>query len=246
MDVPLSRHHAVHFRQEKHHRWRLDGSQIKTYNIGARLNPEGAYWENIEIGDRRLLFLVLRPWLVTAVLICEDLARHDPVGELLRGVGPHLVVALLMDGPQLANRWSSRYAAVLADDPGSSVISISSLGMVGLSRPDSNTPVNRTVALWKDGSDGGARELSIPDNAAALALTISVKYHGELTADARKDGDSAASPILTGVHAISLRDKGTPVEPQTPTKVHFLAAHEAAALARLVQQNTIETLDLLC
>lgn len=237
VDVPVSRHHAVHFRQDKHHRWRLDGSQIKNYGIGATLNPENAYWENIEIGDRRLLFLVLRPWLVTSVMICEDLARHDPVGELLRGVGPHLVVALLMDGPQLTNRWSSRYAAALADDPGCSVLSISSLGMVGLSRPRSANPSSRIIALWKDARDGYAQELELPRGADALALTISVRYENEVTADGRSDGKGAAFPVLSGVHPISLSSESTFRRQRGPT-VHFLAAHEAAALARLVQQDT--------
>src|SRR5687768_17746605 len=37
-------------------------------------------------------------------LICEDLARQDPIAELVRHVGPTLVVTILMDGPQLKNR----------------------------------------------------------------------------------------------------------------------------------------------
>ena len=47
-----------------------------------------------------------------AVLICEDLARQEPAAELIRAVGSNLVIALLMDGPQLNNRWPARYAAV--------------------------------------------------------------------------------------------------------------------------------------
>jgi hypothetical protein len=58
----------------------------------------------------------------------EDLARPDPVGDLVRSVGPNLVIALLMDGPQLRARWSGRYAMSLADDPGSFVLSVTSLG----------------------------------------------------------------------------------------------------------------------
>jgi hypothetical protein len=69
------------------------------------------------------------------VLICEDLARQDPAAELVRAVGPNLLVALLMDGPQLANRWPARYAAVLAEDPGTSILTLTSLGMVERSRP---------------------------------------------------------------------------------------------------------------
>lgn len=237
VDVPLSRYHAVHFRQAKHHRWRLDASQIQTYGIGARLDPKYSYWEDIDVGDRRLLFLVLRPWLVTSALICEDLARHDPVGELLRGVGPHLVIALLMDGPQLANRWSSRYAAVLADDPGSSVLSVSSLGMVSLSRPIPTDPINRKVALWKD-SATRTHELALPDGATALALTISVKYQSEDSADTRSDNGTAAVPFLTGVHEIRLPENSIQTtRAQKSPSVQFLSSRDASALARLVQQN---------
>ena len=42
----------------------------------------------------------------------------DEVAELIRDVGPTLVVTILLDGPQLATRWTARYAGVLADDPG--------------------------------------------------------------------------------------------------------------------------------
>jgi 5-methylcytosine-specific restriction enzyme A len=52
----------------------------------------------------------------------------------MRSVGPNLVVALLMDGPQLTARWPARYASVLADDPGSSVLTLTSLGMCLRSR----------------------------------------------------------------------------------------------------------------
>src|SRR4029077_198591 len=102
IDIPLSKHHAVHFRQSKHHPWRLDGPQIAQYGLGGRLqsHPEDFYWEHININDRRLRFVGLRPGLVTCGLICDNLARHDPVGELVRSVGPNLVMALLMDGPQ--------------------------------------------------------------------------------------------------------------------------------------------------
>jgi hypothetical protein len=239
VDVPLSKHHAIHFRQDKQHRWRIDPAQIKTYNIGAGLDPSCSYWEDIWIGDRRLLFLVLRPWLVTSVLICEDLARHDPVGELLRGVGPHLVVALLMDGPQLDFRWSNRYATALADDPGSSVISVSSLGMVQLSRREPKDPPNRTVALWKDSDEARAKELLLPDGAEALALTVSVKYTTETTADARDCHNASAVPVLTGVHSIRRSSESIHRVDAKPGRIEFLAPHEASVLARLVQQDTL-------
>ena len=100
-------------------------------------------------------------WLNFCVLICEDLARQDPVSELIRAVGPNLVVALLMDGPQLEHRWAAKYATVLAEDPGSSVLTVTSLGMARLSRPPKK-PVSRAVALWKD-PVSGAVEVALPE-----------------------------------------------------------------------------------
>lgn len=233
VDVPLSQNHAVHFRQAKHHRWKLDRNQIVTYGIGARLAPNRSYWENIDVGDRRLIFLVLRPWFVASVLICEDLARHDPVGELLRGVGPHLVAALLMDGPQLTSRWSSRYATALADDPGTSVLSVSSLGMVGLSRPVPTAKRSRTVALWKD-ANRGVKELSVPRDAKALAITLSVENVDERSADGRTE--KKARPVLTGVHPVKGDTELQRCDPNREPDVRFIAPNEAVDLARLAQQ----------
>jgi len=233
IDVPLSQYHAVHFRQAKHHRWKLDRDQIVTYGIGSRLDHTEPYWENIEIGDRRLLFLVLRPWFVASVLICEDLARHDPVGELLRGVGPHMVAALLMDGPQLEQRWPSRYAAVLADDPGSSVLSVSSLGMVSLAKRKPSDEPSRVVALWKD-SRQGAVELALPKGARGLAVTISVETSPEWTSDLRDF--SAQRPVLTGVHELKGEPRPDGATIAQDNQVRFLAPNEAVDLARLAQQ----------
>jgi len=69
-------------------------------------------------------FYVFRYGMSMATLICEDLARIDPVQTVIRAIGPNLVIALLMDGPQWQRRWSGRYATVLADDPGSAVLSV--------------------------------------------------------------------------------------------------------------------------
>lgn len=106
--------------QEKHHRWKLDNSQIMQYSLGSSLYHAKAWWEHIDISTRRLSFVRLAPWLNICALICEDLARPDPAGDIVRAVAPNLVVSLLMDGPQLMSRWASRHAATLAEDPGSS------------------------------------------------------------------------------------------------------------------------------
>jgi hypothetical protein len=84
-----------------------------------------------------------------SVVICEDLARPDPVGDLLRAVVPNLVLALLMDGPQIKERWSARYATTLAEDPGCSALRLTSAGMSKLSRARPVSTGARSSAFGK-------------------------------------------------------------------------------------------------
>ena len=106
-----------------------------------------------------------------------------------------------MDGPQTKERWAARYATVLADDPGCSVLSLTSLGMTQLSRPRAEPLRSRVVALWKDRFNG-ATEIELPRGDEAIAISLSTRYDEEFTADGRGDGSNAAFPILSGVHPI--------------------------------------------
>lgn len=192
---------AFEVSQLKHHRWLLDEGQIIQYHLGGNLEPSVKWWENIKIAPRQLNFLVLEQWLSMCVLVCEDLARQDPVSDIVRAVGPTLVVALLMDGPQLDSRWSARYATVLADDPGSSVLTLTSLGMVNLSRPPGKPP-SRVIALWKDVRSPGSREIELPSGSKGVVLSLSIQHREEFTADGRSDFAATGFPILTGVHPV--------------------------------------------
>lgn len=195
-------HIRASFRQEKHHRWKLDRSQIFQYDIASRLHPSASWWEHIEIGERTLAFATIRKWLCLSVLICEDLARPDPVGDVLRSVGPNLIIALLSDGPQLVGRWPGRYAGAFADDPGSSVLTVTSAGMARLSRPsDGKISKSDVVALWRDARTG-TKEIPLPENSSGLVLHLSVDYDTEWTADGRGDGNWSAYPTLSSVHGI--------------------------------------------
>jgi hypothetical protein len=158
------------------------------------------------------LSLLLVPWPYQTLarqfkdlsaLTYEDLARPDPVASLVRAVGPNLLIALLMDGPQIRERWASRFATVFADDPGCSVLSLTSIGMSQLSRPRGGPDRSRVVAIWKD-SFGGATEIELPPGSAAVAISLSIRYREEYTADGRGDGEVAAFPALSGVHPIQL------------------------------------------
>jgi predicted amidohydrolase len=147
--------------QRKHHPWKLDESQVIQYGLGGVLSPYREWWEYIDCTDRCLNFISISEDLVVCALVCEDLARPDPVANIVRAVGPNLVIALLMDGPQTKERWAARYATVLADDPGCSVLALTSLGMTQLSRPKTPPSRSRIVALWKDRFNG-ATEIELP------------------------------------------------------------------------------------
>jgi hypothetical protein len=187
--------------QYKHHRWRLEKDQICRYQLGSILDPELFWWEAIDVSARELDFWVFRHGASLAVLICEDLARIDPVQSAVRSVGPNLLIALLMDGPQLQKRWPARYATVLADDPGSAVLTLTSVGLIARS----NMPELRgeqKIALWKDAGTP-ARELELPKGAHALLLMISESDEEHFTADGRSDDKNTIRLSLSGTIPIT-------------------------------------------
>jgi hypothetical protein len=186
------------YQQDKHHRWVLDQSQISQYHLGPALNPARRWWEAIRIPPRRLILVTLTDWLTLCPLVCEDLARPDPVANTLRQIGPPLVIAILSDGPQLGSRWPARYATVLADDPGSSVLTLSSLGMVARSRPVGSTE-SRVIAAWKD-PNTGLQEIAVDVNAQAVAITATAVSTDDATADGRPS--RSGTLMLAGVEQI--------------------------------------------
>ncbi len=192
-------------RQDKHHRWLLDRQQVPQYHLGSSLDPDRDWWEAIAIPPRRVCFAELEPWLTVCPLICEDLARIDPVSGVIRAVGPNLVIALLQDGPQLAGRWTARYASILTDDPGSAVMSLTSLGMAVRSTP-AGASVRRVVALWKDRASP-LREIELAPGSDGVVLALSSKPSNESTADGRREGATkggrrSTDLILAGITQI--------------------------------------------
>lgn len=197
--IPVFGSYVPH-RQDKHHRWCMDRNQIETYELDGFLSPAKRWWEHAKVEPRNLAFFSLNDWLTFCVLICEDLARQDPVARVVRAVGPNLVIALLMDGPQLKARWPARYATVLAEDPGSSVLTITSVGMAERSRPPGES-VSRVVALWKD-AQSATREVELPAESGGLLLTLIPHWAQEWAADGRSNFQNASYPLLTGVHPL--------------------------------------------
>jgi hypothetical protein len=218
-----------HIRQRKHHRWSLDEAQIYQYHLGGVLHPHVRWWESMEVPRRSIQFVEVAE-LTLAALVCEDLAQNDDVAEVIRQVGPTIVLTALLDGPQLNSRWAARYASVLADDPGSAVMTLTSYGMVQRSRPYGRgaSPV---IALWKDPSRG-VREIPLEAGAHAVLLTLCTDRATRRSADARVPIDNGTSCFDVAVHQICASPTGSrsPHPPVTQGAPHVLELEDLSVL----------------
>lgn len=177
--------------RRKHHRWRLDARQVTDYALASALNPAVAcWWETHQIMTPELYFHRFRQSSTFVTMICEDLARSDPCHEIIRSVGPNLVFALLMDGPQLPGRWGARYASSLADDPGCSVMTFTSWGLIRRMNESGKFPPARAIALWKD-ETGNVEQIMMPQGNEPAGVLVSLA--GTDTTDYTIDGRSVTN-----------------------------------------------------
>jgi hypothetical protein len=218
-----------HIRQRKHHRWSLDEAQIYQYHLGGVLHPHVRWWESMEVPRRSIQFVEVAE-LTLAALVCEDLAQNDDVAELIRSVGPTCVLTLLLDGPQLNSRWAARYASVLADDPGSAVMTLTSYGMVRRSRPR-GLEASPVIALWKDPSTG-VHEIPLEAGAHAVLLTICMDRATRRSADGRIPVDNGTHAFDVAVHQVRASPTGSPSSPSAagPGAPHVLESEELTVL----------------
>jgi hypothetical protein len=194
---PFSSEHSAawfHIRQNKHHRWSLDESQIYQYHLGGVLHPHIRWWEATEVPRLAVQFVEVAE-LTLVGLVCEDLAWNDEVAKLMRSVGPTIVFTHLLDGPQLTSRWSARYASVLADDPGSAVATLTSYGMVQRSRPHGRD-ASQIIGLWKD-PIRGFREIPLEEGEHGVLLTVCMDRATRRSSDGRW-------PVENGTHAFDV------------------------------------------
>jgi hypothetical protein len=200
-----------HIRQDKHHRWSLDESQIYQYHLGGALHPHIRWWEAIEVPRRSVQVVEVGEGITIVSLVCEDLAQNDDVSEVIRSIGPTIVSTALLDGPQLTSRWSARYASVLADDPGSAVLTLTSFGMAKRSRPHGHVS-SPVIALWKDPARG-TREISLEPGAQGVLLTVCGARASRRSADGRWPVQSGTHYFDVAVHQIRPSD----ARPQSPS-----------------------------
>jgi hypothetical protein len=217
----------VHISQSKHHRWSLDDGQIRQYHLSGALHPHIRWWEAAEIPRRSVQFVELGDGVTLASLVCEDLAQTDDVADVIRSVGPMIVVTPLLDGPQLGSRWAARYASVLADDPGSAVLTLTSFGMAQRSRPAGfgRSPV---VALWK--APGQAtHEIPLKRGAQGVLLSASTARTAKRSYDGRRPLDNGSEFSSVTIHQIRASSTGS-VLPDARTRWSSQAAPSRAVL----------------
>jgi hypothetical protein len=174
----------------------VDEGDIEDLHLGGALHPHILWWEAMDVARPTVQFVELGEELTLVCLVCEDLAQHDDVAEVVRSVGPTLVFTPLLDGPQLTSRWAARYASVLADDPGSAVATLSAYGMVQRCRPQGQTS-SPVVGLWKD-PVRGIREVPLEAGAQGVLLTICGDRALRRTADSRPSIDKLNSLLRCG------------------------------------------------
>jgi len=230
-----------HMRQDKHHRWSLDEAQIEQYHLGGALHPHIRWWEAMDVPRRSIQFLERSDGAVLASIICEDLAQIDEVAEVIRSVGPTIVVTPLLDGPQLSSRWAARYASVLADDPGSAVLTLTSYGMARRSRPNPRDP-SSIIALWKD-PVRGTREIPLEAGAHGVLLTASVDLTVRRSGDGRRPVDNCTEFFDVSIFQVRAADSSSspqrpgdsaPAEPQLESEELTILRSWAEAIAEVL------------
>ena len=208
----------VHISQAKHHRWSLDDGQIYQYHLSGALHPHIRWWEAAEVPRRSLQFVELGDGVTLATLVCEDLAQTDDVADVIRSVGPMIVVTPLLDGPQLGSRWAARYAGVLADDPGSAVLTLTSFGMAQRSRPPGcgRSPV---VALWKSPGQK-TREIPLERGAQGILLSARAARTAKRSYDGRRPLDNGSEFFDVSVRQVRASATGS-AAPDAPHGAPF-------------------------
>jgi hypothetical protein len=203
-----------HIRQNKQHRWSLDTEQIYQYHLGGELHPAVRWWEGLTIPNRMIHFIEFGEGPVVVFLVCEDLAQSDDIADLVRSVGPTTIAALLLDGPQLASRWAARYASVMADDPGSGVLTLTCWGLVDRCRPHGRDAA-RVIGLWKDPTQG-LLEIPLEPGAQGVLLAGCANPSERRSSDGRRPVPNSVDFYEVGVHQITPADPRPREEPSMP------------------------------
>ena len=89
---------------------------------------------------------------------------------------------------------------MLADDPGTAVLTLTANGMVERSRP-TGMPPSSVVALWKDPTRG-LREISLDPGATGVLVSVAATRARRRVADGRTPVDNATGLMVAGVFPV--------------------------------------------
>src|SRR5262249_36534526 len=127
------------------------------------------------------------------------------------------------------------YASVLADDPGSAVVTLTSFGFVQRSRPPGRPP-SRVVSLWKD-PVRGLREIPLDVDAHAVLIHIQIGRTTRRSADGRRPLANTADVAAESVRQIPALDRSDPsrvAKPEAPFEEDPVVPLEAEELTILI------------
>lgn len=162
--------------QSKHHRWQLEYNQILDYGLehgkDGGLDAQHPHWENFSGRPREVNFFAFREKSAFCGVVCEDLARSEPCHEIIRSVGPNLLFGLLMDGPQIEQRWGAKYASFFAADHGCSVMTISSRALVERSQIKRVKDKNFSTIYFKSPGMSHALPIETKDKDSAVFMRL--------------------------------------------------------------------------
>lgn len=160
--------------QSKHHRWNLNGDQIRGYDLQHRVGgglDESPHWENFAGRPREINFVAYRRRSCFCGIVCEDLARSEPAHEIIRAIGPNLLFALLMDGPQIEPRWGARYSSMFSDDHGCAVMTLSSYALVSAGQKNYDEP-SYSVLYFRSPNMPSAKSFECSGEGSAVLLRL--------------------------------------------------------------------------
>jgi len=105
---------------------------------------------------------------------------------------------------------------VLADDPGSAVLTLTSMGMARRSRPH-GLNASPVVALWKDPA-GGVREIPLEGGAHAVVLSVAMGRATRRSADGRCPVDNGTSCYDVALHQVRAASAGSGFQPSASAR----------------------------
>src|SRR5262249_1744718 len=184
----------------------------------------------IHVARRSVQFVEFGEGATLVSLVCEDLAQSDDVADVLRAVGPTVVVTPLLDGPQLSSRWAARYASVFADDPGSTVLTLTSFGMARRSRPYGRNS-SAVIALWKD-PGRGIREVTLEAGAQGVLISASADRATRRSSDGRWPVENGTELFDMSVYQVQASTAGSSPRDSRPASPpqNLLEAEELTIL----------------